>query len=183
MKVHLETERFILREIRQTDAQGIFELDSDPAVHEFLGKNPIKTIEEAKQVVEYIRAQYDKNGIGRLAIIDKVTHDFIGWTGLKLEDLVRKEFTYYDLGYRLKQNYWGKGIATETAVASLKHGFETLGLKEIGAAADVDHLASNSILKKIGMKMIETFEYEGVECNWYSIKLNEWQKQVLNASE
>jgi ribosomal-protein-alanine N-acetyltransferase len=155
MKVHIETERLLIRDLEEYDAKGIFQLDSDPDVHEFLGKNPINTIDEAKQVINFIRNQYVDNGIGRWAIIDKKTDDFIGWTGLKYEQGLRVDFSYYDLGYRLRKKYWGKGIATESAIQSLKYGFEKLDLKEIGAAADVDHLVSNKILKKIGLKFIE----------------------------
>ncbi|MBQ4804220.1 GNAT family N-acetyltransferase [Aquimarina sp. MMG015] len=176
MKVHIETERLIIRDLEEYDVQGIFELDSDPEVHEFLGKKPIKTIEEARQVIKFIRTQYKENGIGRWAIIDKETEDFIGWTGLKYEQDLRKEFNYYDLGYRLRKKYWGIGIATETAIESLKYGFERLDLKEIGAAADINHLASNNILKKIGLTFVDRFDYEGVSHNWYKIKKTEWIK-------
>ena len=155
MKVHIETERLLIRDLEEYDAKGIFQLDSDPDVHEFLGKNPINTIDEAKQEIDFIRNQYVDNGIGRWAIIDKKTDDFIGWTGLKYEQGLRVDFSYYDLGYRLRKKYWGKGIATESAIQSLKYGFEKLDLKEIGAAADVDHLVSYKILKKIGLKFIE----------------------------
>ena len=174
MKVHIETGRLILRDLVESDAQGIFDLDSDSEVHEFLGKSPIKTIEEAKQIIDFIRAQYVKNGVGRWAIIDKETEDFIGWTGLKYEDGLRKEFSYYDLGYRLRKKYWGKGIATETAIESLKYGFNNLNLKEIGAAADVDHVASNKILRKIGLTLTEKFDYEGISHNWYNITKADW---------
>lgn len=176
MKVHIETERLIIRDLEKYDSNGIFELDSDPDVHAYLGKKPMKTIEEADQVIDFIRNQYIDNGIGRWAIIDKKTEDFIGWTGLKYEQGLRKDFSYYDLGYRLRKKYWGKGIATETAIESLKYGFEKLDLKEIGAAADINHLASNKILKKIGLKLIDEFDYEGVPHNWYNIKKSEWIK-------
>ncbi len=174
MKIHIETERFIIRDIETYDAKGIYELDSDPDVHEYLGKKPIQTIKEAKQIIDFIRYQYIENGIGRWAIIDKKTGDFIGWTGLKYEQGLRKNFDYYDLGYRLKKIYWGYGIATETAIESLKYGFENLGLKEIGAAANRNHLVSNKILKKVGLKFIETFDFEGVSHNWYNLKKTEW---------
>ncbi|MBQ4820971.1 GNAT family N-acetyltransferase [Aquimarina sp. MMG016] len=176
MKIHIETERLIIRDLEKYDTKGIFELDSDPDVHEYLGKKPIKTMEEAKQVIDFIRNQYVENGIGRWAIIDKKTEDFIGWAGLKYEQVLRKDFSYYDLGYRLRKKYWGNGIATETAIESLKYGFEKLDLKEIGAAADVNHLASNKILKKIGLKFIETFDFEGVTHNWYNIRKSEWSE-------
>ncbi|WP_196893972.1 GNAT family N-acetyltransferase [Aureivirga marina] len=176
MKIHVETERFYLRDIEMSDAQGMFELDSNPKVHEFLGKNPVKSIEEIKDVIHYIRKQYEENGIGRWAIIDKNTKDFVGWTGLKYEKALREEFNYYDLGYRLKEEYWGKGIATETALASLKHGFETLKLDKICGAAEIEHSASNKILQKVGLKFKETFFYEEEEHNWYELERGDWEQ-------
>nr|WP_245402681.1 GNAT family N-acetyltransferase [Pontibacter sp. E15-1] len=159
-----------MREILESDAQDIFELDSDPEVHTYLGNKPIKSIEEAQGIVNYIREQYKENGIGRWAVIDKKTHEFLGWSGLKYEKVLRKNFPYYDVGYRLKKQYWGKGVATETAVAALAYGFQKLHLPEIYAAAHVENIASNKILQKIGMKFIETFECDGVLNNWYKIE-------------
>ena len=175
MKIHFETQDLLVRDFEVTDVQNIYDLDSDPEIHEFLGKKPMKTIEEARQVINSIRNQYVKNGTGRWAIIDKKTNEFIGWTGLKCETVLRKEFSYYDLGYRIKKKYWGQGIATKTAIESLKYGFQKLDLEEICAAAEIKHVASNKILKKIGLKLAETFIYEGVNHNWYRIDKKEWQ--------
>lgn len=174
MKIHIETERLIIRDLEKFDAKGIFDLDSDPEVHKYLGKNPINTIEEAQEVINFIRKQYVKNEIGRWAVIDKKTNDFIGWTGLKYEQKLRKNFSYYDLGYRIRKKYWGKGIATETAIESLKYGFTKLNLSEICAAADVNNIASNKVLRKIGLKFIETFDFDGASHNWYKINKLEW---------
>ena len=177
MNILFETERFIIRELEETDVEGMFALDSDPDVHKFLGNTPIKTKDESLKMIRHVRQQYRDNGIGRLAIVEKSSGAFVGWTGLKLEKGVRADREYYDLGYRLLQKYWGKGIATETAIASLKYGFETLQLEEIHAAADVDHIASNTVLKKVGMQFVETFLFEDVPHNWYSIKKKDWSLQ------
>ena len=96
MNIHIETPRLIIRDVELYDAEGIFQLDSDPEVHKYLGENPIKTMLEAKKIIEYIRNQYIEHGIGRWAIIDKKTCDFIGWTGLKYEQQIRNSFNYYD---------------------------------------------------------------------------------------
>jgi|GEM_PF-2058430 len=40
MKFHIETERLILRELRITDLEGMFGLDSDPEVYKYLGNKP-----------------------------------------------------------------------------------------------------------------------------------------------
>src|SRR6476660_5829932 len=119
MKIFAETERFILREILPTDVDGFFELDSDPDVHRYLGKNPVKDKNQIVNTIAFIRQQNADNGIGRWAIVDKNTNEFIGWAGLKwVTEFTNKHKNYYDLGYRLRKKFWGKGIATETAIAS-----------------------------------------------------------------
>ncbi|MBU2929602.1 GNAT family N-acetyltransferase [Winogradskyella psychrotolerans] len=167
---NIVTKRLILRPITAQDVEDFFELDSNPKVHLFLGNTPVKTKEASEAMIADILQQYKTHGIGRLAMIEKRTHKFIGWSGLKYEKHLRKEFNYYDLGYRLKEHYWGKGYATEAAIASLNYGFKDLKLKTIGAAADCNHIASNRILKKIGMQPSGTFTFEGDLCNWYEMK-------------
>ncbi|MFC5047789.1 GNAT family N-acetyltransferase [Aquimarina hainanensis] len=174
MKIHIETTRFILRDLEMTDAPGIFDLDSDPDVHEYLGKKPIQTIKEAEETILFIRNQYKENGIGRWAIIDKSTRDFIGWAGIKYEQTLRKGISYYDLGYRLRKKYWGKGIASETAKEAVKYGFEQLGVQEIFAAADIANIGSNKVLIKTGLSLIETFDLDGIPHNWYTIHKQTW---------
>lgn len=166
----IETERLVLRPIVKDDIQDFFELDSNPKVHLFLGNNPVKTIEESEAIIANILEQYKVNGLGRLAVIEKATNEFIGWSGLKYEDKVRTEFKYYDLGYRFKEQFWGQGFATEAAIASLEYGFKDLNLKEIGAAADAKHIASNTILKKVGLNPSGTFTFENTLCNWYNLQ-------------
>jgi [ribosomal protein S5]-alanine N-acetyltransferase len=169
MKIHIETARLIMREVSEIDAQGFFELDSDPEVHRYLGNNPVKTIEESENVIRRIQKQYEENGIGRWAVVDKETGAFMGWSGLKWETSSKDGARYYDLGYRLIRKYWGRGIATETAIESLKYGFEKMKLKEIFAAAHVENIASNRILRKTGFQFLETIEAFGAEHNWYRI--------------
>ena len=63
MKSCIETERLILREIISADLEGMFELDSNPQVHRFLGNKPVKHIDESRLYIEKIRQQYTGNGI------------------------------------------------------------------------------------------------------------------------
>lgn len=171
MKIFTETERLILREIIPEDIEGFFELDSDPDVHKYLGNRPVVDREELKMLIDKIRQQYIDTGIGRWAIIEKSTNSFAGWSGLKLvREKINDHTDYYDLGYRLIRRFWGKGIATESAMASLTYGFDTLKLKEIYAAAHIENKASNRILNKIGFSYIETFDYDGSKHNWYKIE-------------
>jgi [ribosomal protein S5]-alanine N-acetyltransferase len=181
MRIFAETERFILREILPADADGLFELDSDPEVHRYLGNKPVINKEQVEDTIRYIRQQYIENGIGRWAIIEKATQHFVGWTGLKLvKESINHHINYYDLGYRLLRKYWGKGIATETAYASLHYGFGTLQLQEIYAMADLENAGSNHVLTKAGLKLIETFDLHGIKHNWYKMDKLAWEERKLN---
>lgn len=170
MSYLIETERLYLRRLTESDANDLFELDSNPKVHKYLGNNPVKSIEESQNQIKNVLKQYEEFGIGRLAMINKETNEFIGWSGIKFERELRKEFDYYDLGYRLKEICWGHGYATEAAIGSLEYGFNELRLNEINACADVNHVVSNKILKKIGFITDGTFTFEGSLINWYFLK-------------
>lgn len=83
MKIILETERLILRQLVPSDDIGMFELDSNPEVHKYLGNKPVTNIEECRSIIESVQKQYLENGIGRWAMIEKSSGNFTGWTGLK----------------------------------------------------------------------------------------------------
>ncbi|WP_299112703.1 GNAT family N-acetyltransferase [uncultured Winogradskyella sp.] len=170
MSALIETNRLFLRPVTIDDTLDFFEMDSNPKVHMYLGNNPVTSIEQSKAWIKDILEQYEDFGIGRLAMVKKDTNEFVGWSGLKFERQVRKAFDYYDLGYRLKEQFWGNGYATEAAIASLNYGFKDLKFNEICAAAEVGHIASNHILKKIGMQPSGTYTYEDDLCNWYTLK-------------
>jgi RimJ/RimL family protein N-acetyltransferase len=176
MKTFVETDRFILREMVPTDLDGLFALDSDPEVHRYLGNQPVNDKNKLIEIIRFIRKQYVDNGIGRWAIIDKKTNDFIGWSGLKfVTEEINNHKNYYDLGYRIRQKYWGQGFGTETAIASLNYAFHTLQIPAVYAAASIDNVASNRILQKVGFHFIETFYYTDIECNWYRIDQKNFQ--------
>ena len=72
----------------------------------------------------------------------------IGWSGLSyLEDTGEVE-----IGYGLAKPYWGRGLASEAAAATIKYGFEQLGLPRIVAIASPDNITSRRVLEKLGMK-------------------------------
>lgn len=170
MEIFAETERLILREIVPADRNGLFAIDSDPDVHIYLGKSPIHNIEQIDDIILFIRKQYVDNGIGRWAMIEKSSNNFIGWAGLKLvRELTNKHIDFYDLGYRLNKSYWGKGFATEAARAALKYGFNKLNLNEIYAITDSQNVASRNVIEKVGLKYIETYSDWGTDHDWFEI--------------
>lgn len=161
MAIHIETERLIIREIQPADDKGMYELDSDPEVMRYIGRQPVQTIEESRGVIDFITNQYAVDGIGRWAVIEKASGDFLGWVGFKLiHELTNNHIDFYDFGYRFIRRSWGKGFATEASIASLHFGKKVLKLPDIYAMTDINNGASRHVLEKLGFRLIETFHFE-----------------------
>ena len=176
MKVITETERLIIREILPTDIDEMFELHSDPEVHLFLGDETITNKEKIIEIIDFVRKQYIDFGVGRWAMINKESDEFIGWTGLEyITKEINNHKNYYDLGYRLIKRFWGQGFATESAFASLDYAFHKLNIDKVYAMADCKNENSKKILEKAGLNFIEKFDLDGIEHNWYKIDKNEYE--------
>lgn len=166
--IYIQTQRLILRELLPTDDLGMFELDRDPDVHLYLGNKPVTKLQQSRDIIVSVRQQYIDIGIGRWAVTEKATGNFIGWSGLKLvTDTCNNHTSFYDVGYRFIKRYWGKGYATESAAAALNYGFNQMQLTQICGMAHVDNVASNVVLQKIGLRLVNVFEHDGIPHNWY----------------
>lgn len=175
MEFWIETPRLIMRDIRMEDKDGLYRLDSDPLVHKYLGNEPISEIEEAEFAIKFIRAQYESNGIGRWATIEKSSGDFIGWSGLKfLTEEENGHKNFYDVGYRLIPAYWGKGYATEACLAALEFGFKHFDMDKIVGTANELNQASIRVLSKCGLSYKNQFMWKDITCNWMEISREEW---------
>jgi len=171
MNVFVETERLILRELVPEDVQGMFELDSDPEVHRYLGNNPITTKEQASDYISFVRQQYVENGIGRWAVVAKNSNAFMGWAGLKyIGEIINNHSNYYDVGYRFIKRYWGKGYATEAARATINYGFEVLKQEKLYAMTLSENKASRHVLERVGFNYVESFDYIGGRTDWFELE-------------
>lgn len=168
--MRLESERLILRKLEEADVDRMFLMDSDPEVMKYLG-TPVKNIEESREIIRMIQKQYKENGVGRLAVIEKKSGLFIGWSGLKLLTIpVNGYVNTLDLGYRYIPEFWGKGYAMEAAKLSLDYGFNELNTDAVYAYADYGNTGSNHILRKLGFEKNGEFMESGVLCFWYELK-------------
>ena len=126
-----------------------------------------------------LQQQYLENGIARWAVVDKETKECIGWCGLKyFKESLNNHSHFYELGYRFKQKNWGKGFATESSNAILKYGFKKLQIKSIYAITHPENINSMHVLRKLGFKFIETFDYEGDPTSWFELTKSDWENSI-----
>jgi ribosomal-protein-alanine N-acetyltransferase len=91
---------------------------------------------------------WKQHGFGRWALIHKPDKKLIGWCGLAPLDKTDE----IEIGYGIAKEYWGRGLTTEAAAATIRYGFEELKLNQIVAVAMPENIASRRIMEKIGMR-------------------------------
>jgi ribosomal-protein-alanine N-acetyltransferase len=165
METILETNRLRLRELTLSDAQNFFQLNLDPDVLRYTGD---VAFENTKASETFLRnyADYQTNGYGRWAVIDKSSGEFLGWCGLKFTPAKNET----DIGFRFFKKHWNKGYASESAKACLDYGFSKLQLQTIIARAMIENKASVKVLEKIGMSYEKPFDFDGYAGVIYKIE-------------
>lgn len=155
LKEILQTKRLILRELDISDAKNFYNLNLNPNVIKYTGNSAFKNIDEAKDFLKKYQ-DYQLNGFGRWAVIEKSKKEFLGWCGLKYD----RNLDETDIGFRFFEEHWNKGFDTESAKACIDYGFENLNLKTIIGRARSENIASIKVLEKIGLKFEREFDFD-----------------------
>ncbi len=147
MNTVIETERLILRPFALDDVDALFAMSSHPEVIRYAGNTPLASVDAARDVLtKVIFKDYEVRGYGRFACELKASGQVIGFSGLKfIADLGDTE-----LGYRFMPHYWGMGLASESALASIDFAKKTLGLQRLIGLVHPDNHASAKVLQKMG---------------------------------
>ncbi len=153
------------------DAADFYRLNLDPDVLKYTGDAPFQGVDDARRFLEQYD-QYEKYGVGRLAVIEKGTDAFIGWCGLKYSP----DIDEYDIGFRFFKDVWNQGYATETASRCLEFGFSDLNIDEIVGRAMTENMASIKVLEKIGMTFKQHFDFDGQDGVIYRMTKSEYDE-------
>jgi len=174
--VTLTSERLVLREFVRNDFDGVHLYASDPEVVKFMPWGPNTRAETRRFIERNIQAQVVKPRTSyELAIT--IDDELIGGCGLTIHSLSDKKA---EIGYCLRRDMWGKGIATEVAGSLIRFGFEGLGLHRIRALCDTLNHGSYRVMEKNGMQREGVLRDEKrIRGEWrdsyvYSILEHEW---------
>lgn len=145
----LRTERLILRAWRDADLEPFARLNADPAVMEFMPR-PLDR-RESDEIAGRCRGHFAEHGFGRWAVEVPDVAPFVGFVGLSWVGFETPFTPCVEIAWRLARPYWGMGYATEAARASLKDGFERLGLDEVFAFTVPANTRSRAVMERLGM--------------------------------
>ncbi|MES9898721.1 MAG: GNAT family N-acetyltransferase [Sedimenticola sp.] len=148
-----------IREFESHDIQALCKILSSPGVMEFSSKGSL-TEADTKNFIGWCINSYRENGYGQWAVIAKESGRLIGCCGLSYATV--DESDEVEIGYRLAQEQWGKGLASESANSVLAHGFESCDIESIVGIVSPRHSASIRVLEKVGFRTFSETRY----CDW-----------------
>lgn len=154
----LRTDRLLLRQWTDADLEPFAALNDDPEVMAHFPAHLSR--EQSDTNAGRIRAFIDERGWGLWAVEVVQTGEFVGFTGLSIPRFEAHFTPCVEIGWRLARSAWGRGYATEAAVASAEHGFGELGLDEIVAMVEVRNVRSQNVMHKLGMTRDEDGDFD-----------------------
>ncbi len=156
-----ETERLLLRDMRQSDFDELCKiLQDNDVMYAYEGAF------SDEEVYDWINRQllrYDKDGFGLNAVVLKETGGMIGQCGLTMQDW--KDQRLLEIGYLFQKGYWHKGYATEAASACIEYAFKVLNKNSVCAIIRDTNTSSQNVAKRCGMSVIDrwTKHYRNVD--------------------
>jgi ribosomal-protein-alanine N-acetyltransferase len=161
----ITTTRLLLRPFVPGDLRALHGIMNEPGIMHYF---PTPTPPDTARVERLIARQIEAGArYGRAFWAMEWPNDgsLLGWCGLQyLEETGETE-----VGYLLTHSYWGRGLATEAARASVAYGFTHFHLPEIIGITHPENRKSQHVLEKCGLRFTARTRYFEMDCFRYAI--------------
>ena len=166
----LQTERLSLRPLVAADAEAYAAMRFHPEVMKWLPPAEGDPIEAARRTIGRFAVGWQQRRHAPWGVF--LQDRLIGHAGLNFVP----EFDGIEVLWALHPDAWGKGYATEVARAALEYGFDTLGLDLIFAITLPGNVASQAVMKRLGLTYRRRVDYKGFrDIVWFDVAGERWK--------
>lgn len=174
----LTTSRLRLEPFAETHLDGLNRMNSDPEVMRYLSAGRPETRAETQALIERVVRRWREVGYSWWALIEREGGELVGAGAVQN---LRREATLVpdpacplEIGWRLRRDRWGRGLALEAALAMAAFAFEELHAPELLAVCDPANRASANVMKRLGMQEIGMQRWYGKDLLAYRIGADRW---------
>ena len=180
LQLPIRTPRLQLREFTPADFDGVYAYSADPRVTRYLFFGPRDRDSTAEYLDELLASQRERPRTRfELAITESGSEVPIGACDLSLI-----ETSVVDLGYMLGHSHWGRGYATEAALALTDAAFSHLRAERVISTVDINNKASIRVLEKIGMRWEAVYrKHRRAKNRWWDCHLYTLPRTVWDAAQ
>lgn len=179
----LTTSRLRLEPFIEGHLAGLNKMNSDPEVMRYLSAGRPETLEQTRALIERVMKRWAEVGYSWWALIELETEELVGAGAVQN---LRREATLVpdlacplEMGWRLRRDRWGQGLAVEAARAMGNFAFKDLKTQELLAVCDPANTASANVMKRLGMQEVGMERWYGKDLLTYRIEADTW---AANAS-
>ena len=148
----IKTKRFVLTKMTAADGEKYFRLSNNDKVMKYVTGYSLNRIESDEMLKGFLAEYGNDTYLGRYLIEGIENGELIGAAKL---DQIGSEI---EIGYRVLEEQWGKGIATEVAAGLIRFALKNLNASNVIAFVNVNNYASIRVLEKAGMMNVERIE-------------------------
>jgi RimJ/RimL family protein N-acetyltransferase len=165
----IETERLVLRPMTLDYLDDYLALRSDPEIARYLRPRDRPALHERAKADQ---DSWDRHGYGPFAALDRGTGNFCG--RINLQD--RCDADEIEIGWMIKPEAWGQGLATEAVRAVIGWCFQVLDISHVAAFIKPANESSHRLAGRLGMTLrrIEASDH-GAEQVW-AISRDTWRR-------
>jgi RimJ/RimL family protein N-acetyltransferase len=170
VKRELLTERLRLVPCIDAHLEGLSAMNSDPEVMRYITGQPASRT-DTQVMIERVKVRWVSPGYSWWTFIDLRSAEVVGAgciQNLRRGGTAPDPACPLEIGWRVRRDQWGKGIATEAAQAMTEFAFMQPGADFICAVCHPDNRASIAVMVKLGMR------FRGVE-DWYAQKVTTYE--------
>lgn len=178
-----ETERLILRDWLEEDWEPFFQHTNTPNVMEHI--RPVMDEVGKQQLKQRFLSYADTYGHTFWMMERKSDGEVLGFCGIKRCDMEGSPIGEFELGWRLREDAWGKGYAREAALATRDIGFTKFNAPRLIALTVKRNEASWGLMRRIGMVhepeldfIDETYEHDGGVIIVHTITREQWEARA-----
>jgi RimJ/RimL family protein N-acetyltransferase len=147
--IPIRTDRLLLRAYRESDAEDLFAIFSNPEVMRYGSSPPWTSVDRAREIIARSIAALESGEHLGLVIERIEDAHLIGQCALfKLNVACRRA----EIGYSLAPQAWGNGYMNETLRALIGYGFDRMDLNRIEADVDPRNEPSVRTLERLGFQ-------------------------------
>lgn len=157
--VILETPRLRLRELVPDDLDFVAAMLADPDVNRYYERQFTRA--ESEAFLNRQLSRYERDGHGLWLVTDRATGEPMGTIGLAWQEVEDERLP--EVGWLLHRPFWGRGYATEAAVASRDAAFDRWGRAFVVSLIRPVNLRSQRVAQRIGMKPGRLVQFHGFE--------------------
>jgi RimJ/RimL family protein N-acetyltransferase len=168
----LSSERLRLEPFDAGHFDGLQALNRDPEVMRYIGGEP-ETPEQTRAMIARVQGRWVTFGYSWWSLIEHESGLLVGAAGL--QHLGHERANPHEIGWRLRRDRWGRGLALEAARTVLAHAFGTVGAPRVCAIRHPDNLASQRVMERLGMRHVGRQAWNGDQVEVHELERAAWQ--------